>query len=388
MTVTQGLVAVAAAVATSIPEVAALVTHSTPTAVTPAVPTPPWGGLNCSASGTSSLFRRSGTLHETLTDFDEYDYRGLFFDPEKKFAFCFIPKVACSSWTDVFWKVFHDDADLAANGADRYTVGFLSQKAYGVDGYNKVFNDPDATRAVFVRDPLARFVSGFLNKCFLNHCRGTTEHEACSWRTLEERGQAIAISRAVEGIIKSKPEDVNSHYRHQSAQCGLQKHIKEYNVVGVMTKDGLAADAACLLEKAGLSHFNTRGPPDYLPYWEAPQDWDNTTHALGGLKLGSNFTEEEMLQRLFTKEAATKLMEWYKQDYELFNLPTPTWIEKATGEWYNEAPSGCHKVTEPITDSIVLSETVGPVWSLDYTRLLPEDEEDISKLMRAAGYFD
>lgn len=326
------------------------------------------------------------TSHADLTTFQDDDYRGLFFHPEKKFAFCFIPKVACSSWTDVLWKIFQDNRDGLPNGADRYTIGITSQKAFGVEGYNKVFNDPTATRAVFVRDPLARFVSGFLNKCFMGGCRGYTVRDACNWRTPEEVGKAIPISRAVEGIIRNTNlDEVNSHYRHQSSQCALKKHIREYNVVGVMTKDGLASEASCLMETAGLSRFNTRGPPEYLPYWEAPANWSDSNHALGGLKLESNFTEEDMLQRLFTKDAARKLIDWYREDYELFNLPEPAWVEHATGEWYRAVPDGCHKVTDAVTDSIALSETLGSVRGLK-AGPIRGDEDDIRKLVLMAGY--
>lgn len=47
----------------------------------------------------------------------------------------------------------------------------------------------------------------------------------------------------------------------------------------------------------------------------------------------SNEDEEAVLKKLYTKEAALRLVEEFRPDYELFHLPRPSWIESATGEW-------------------------------------------------------
>jgi len=54
----------------------------------------------------------------------------------------------------------------------------------------------------------------------------------------------------------------------------------------------------------------------------------------------SNTTADEhsMLQKLFTKEAALKLVRHYYRDYTTFHFPKePEWISGATGELYNVA---------------------------------------------------
>ena len=43
--------------------------------------------------------------------------------------------------------------------------------------------------------------------------------------------------------------------------------------------------------------------------------------------------ENDILKKPFTKEAALELMEKFRRDYDVFQLPVPEWIKSATGEW-------------------------------------------------------
>jgi len=51
--------------------------------------------------------------------------------------------------------------------------------------------------------------------------------------------------------------------------------------------------------------------------------------------------EEELLKRLFTVEAARKLMAHLEPDYQTFSLPEPAWVAEATGELYDTYDTGC-----------------------------------------------
>ena len=44
-----------------------------------------------------------------------------------------------------------------------------------------VFSDPNAVRAVFVRDPLERFASAFVNKCY-DEVQGFSSTPPCAFR--------------------------------------------------------------------------------------------------------------------------------------------------------------------------------------------------------------
>lgn len=54
-----------------------------------------------------------------------------------------------------------------------------------------------------------------------------------------------------------------------------------------------------------------------------------------GLGLDLDEREVTLLKKLFTKEAAMKLYAHLKEDYDTFHLPLPSWVNSATGEYYD-----------------------------------------------------
>ena len=73
------------------------------------------------------------------------------FMPSQRLAFCWIQKVGCSSFKKLF------DKAVPRADWDRVRQAHRSVQA--------IFNDPTWHKAVFYREPLARFASGWLDKC-------------------------------------------------------------------------------------------------------------------------------------------------------------------------------------------------------------------------------
>jgi len=250
--------------------------------------------------------------------------QGLFLHPPSQFAFCFIPKNGCTSWTQILHKLYYDD--ITVNKVD-YDIASLSLHEYGLENATQVFNDPKAVRAVMIREPLARFASAFLDKCIRDNCTD----KICIWR---KTNTSISFKTAVEGMLATDQRDLgdlNPHWSPQSDHCGLKKHLREYNLVVFETKDTYSTDAACMLDRAGLSR---------LDYYNETQKFWNRTHALKKDDV-SNAGEDELLKRLFTKEAARKLIAHLQEEYRTFNLSEPAWVAEATGELYNAYDTGC-----------------------------------------------
>merc|ERR1712007_242564 len=176
-----------------------------------------------------------------------------------------------------------------------------------------VFSNRNATRAVFVRDPIARFASAFLMLC-----ESGLTHENCPLQT--NFSKALTMKAAVEWASETDLWSANTHWRPQSAMCELRSRIEEYNIIGLYSKEHFAEDSACVLETAGLS--------EYTAYWETQIDSRNTFSS------GTSAEETALLQRLFTREGANSLFTSYKDDYATFKFPLPKWIEGATGELY------------------------------------------------------
>ena len=105
---------------------------------------------NMYASGTL-CHRDSWTKHNSC----------LIIHPPSKFAFCEIAKNGCSQWTTVLAKLFYDNINIKFSHFD---LSLRSFEKYGIEGLNSIFSDPDATKVVMIRDPLARFASAYLDK--------------------------------------------------------------------------------------------------------------------------------------------------------------------------------------------------------------------------------
>lgn len=273
---------------------------------------------------------------KNFNGFWDFGWQGLIAFPEQSFAFCTIPKNSCSSWLDVLEKIYFNDPDHSWSGDYQLRGKFTDAAARA-----NVFNNPVATRAVFLRDPIARLASAFLNKCASKEDECPINVEMCSIRKIV----AWALNAELD------PFHQNEHWVMQSHFCDLKERINEYTFIGFMTKATLSRDARCMLEEAGLAKFGTVFTDDAAP----------TNEAVG-------IKEEHVLMKLFTKDAATKLIEKYADDYNTFGLPRPDWVESATGEWYDKVPSDSNAKTHQ-------------------NRTMKEDEDDIVELASRFGYF-
>lgn len=243
------------------------------------------------------------------------EWLGMFVHPEYNFAFCPIQKNGCTAWTTTLNRML--TGNLSASYYWR--VANLSQEMFGgIAAIEKVFRNSHATRAVFVRDPLVRFASAYLNKCVLDE-RGRMQGH-CPLADGEYR-----FSRAVEYFLQQDMGTVNAHWSLQAYHCELHKRVKQFTVIGFMEKDKLASDATCLLKAAGLERFN------------AFEDESDGNHEVNPSMEG--MTEVEVLKNLFTPAAARAMIDHLIVDYDTFGFnKNPDWIADATGRWFDTVP--------------------------------------------------
>ena len=194
---------------------------------------------------------------------------------------------------------------------------------------------------MFVRDPLARFTSAYLHKCFDANC----SNAFCFPRFYQKprgqdqfvpKGQPISFRHALDWIMRSNVATIDGNFKLQSNRCGIDTGGLEnyFTVIGKMTKETLSSDADCIIEYANKSQYNiptkshksiprvgnTTTPP--LTFW-SPQ---------GGLNVKyRQENENEILKKLFTKEAAFELMEKFRRDYDVFQLPVPECLQLESG---------------------------------------------------------
>lgn len=272
---------------------------------------------------------------------DSLGIQFLYVDPELKFAFCPIEKDACSYFDQIMTRMLTRNTSyelpmlMPADFVKIYSVGAISQSRFGVDGIKQVFADPEATRAVFVRDPLHRFLSAFLNKCY-----NPTDDEAqgqagmSSMQNCPMYKDGIVFKDAVEWALASDMKDVNPHWKLQAYHCLLHKYIQSYNVIGVVSHD-LSADATCLFEKAGLDGYNHEFVLDDAG--RAKQERPENEKFRSSTKNGKS--GDDLLKLFFPPDVARKLIQHFAIEYSTFRFDSnPAWLEEATGEYYEIQP--------------------------------------------------
>jgi len=240
------------------------------------------------------------------------NYEGLYVNAEHQFAFCLIEKNACTEWNELLiGKLEGMDAQWAV------------QDVFNASVAQEVFSNPFSVRAVFVRDPLERFLSAFLSKC-TDEC----DNAFCFPRVVGGKTGAISFQEAIDWLVERDVAELDGHFRSQAHHCELYKRLHEYNVMGVMSARNLGTDASCLLENVGLQRLNVKGGNE--PYWPNMRDANATLE----------HETASLLQKYYTPETAQLVMQAYAVDYDLFGLVKPPWVDAATGEWIDQKTCG------------------------------------------------
>jgi hypothetical protein len=143
-------------------------------------------------------------------------FQGLFVDPAHKFAFCTIPKNAVTQWTTVLRNVYRNETKYGFT-MPAFGIARVSQGKHGIQAIQDIFESPNRTVAVMVRDTLARFASAYLmNKCFDWNCASSY----CLPR-IERKlspGEQISFRQALNWILSDTVNvfEIDRHWALQS----------------------------------------------------------------------------------------------------------------------------------------------------------------------------
>eukprot|EP00408_Alexandrium_pacificum_P044675 CAMPEP_0171255240 /NCGR_PEP_ID=MMETSP0790-20130122/52663_1 /TAXON_ID=2925 /ORGANISM="Alexandrium catenella, Strain OF101" /LENGTH=364 /DNA_ID=CAMNT_0011723183 /DNA_START=11 /DNA_END=1105 /DNA_ORIENTATION=+ len=286
---------------------------------------------------------------------------GLFVYPRADLAMCIIEKNGCSAWTTIWNKLTRNMLEIASPWYGVVPHHWSEESAASV------FNRTSTHRILWVRDPLERFLSGFLDKCVVRD----TEHSRhiCSFNWFKNGTSTHADqSRFPLSRVRAWFEDgngimdANTHFTTQASHCELTRRLKEYNIIGLMTKASFSRDASCILERVHQSVWNEQGGTDGKPFFTKPANptMDARRNA-------------EVLKKFYTREFAEFMMDIFREDYELFRLRKPEWVKHATGEWFHEQHEVVSGEQEPKSRDLEALEA-------------EEDEDDLLTLASRAGF--
>ena len=145
---------------------------------------------------------------------------------------CAIEKIGTKHWRKLF-EALNADSSLPANNM---THGQRVNQ-FRANGGKEPQPPPDAPKFVFLRDPLERFLSAYLDKCVSwhrveKHCEPLEVfHKNASDSLL----QGLSKQQKFAAYVDAMPLTWNLHFYPQSFYCdGLFRHLGDYDFVGTM----------------------------------------------------------------------------------------------------------------------------------------------------------
>ena len=186
--------------------------------------------------------------------------------PSHKLIFCDISKNGNQAFSDLLCSIARweeqphwlrrlasrwrssEDFELGCSWftSNPYSLGISDSRA----GRLVAHEEPGWTTAVFVRDPLDRFLSGYLSKCTEGHdpdrhvCRDVFGAERVTWE------QAVRRINATEGYLRDGTAE--DHFRLQSRFCNGTVGRGELDHYYVLDRETSRANVIDMLSHAGI----------------------------------------------------------------------------------------------------------------------------------------
>lgn len=242
----------------------------------------------------------------------------LYFPKPANFNLCLIEKAGTKEWRRMQCKFFHKDLDILKNMTPREASNCYLQ----TPGMNQ--RDSQSKQIIFLRDPLERFLSGFLDKCVRDkratgiHCEPLVVFKKSSGVVDEfipeyKTGVSFDASKLFEIYVDTFPLRWNIHFFPQSLFCGgLYSELPKYDFVGNM------GDKFYL----HLERFSNQFPilkPFMEDQFHLAQMGD---HNNGVETKAASHTES-----YYTPRTLRKVLEYMSIDYVMLGLPIPRWAE-------------------------------------------------------------
>ena len=231
-------------------------------------------------------------------------------------TFCSLEKVACTEWRAVGCNL---NKKMGPKNCQPPTENKPSQ---------------DAPKAVFLRDPLERFLSAFMDKCVNAHNRNKEQH--CEPKsiyrsdlmdrtneTLENLVEELLIDPRVmfEAYVDTLPLKWNLHFFPESLNCnGLFREIQNYDFVGHMGED-FYADLQAIGQRYGDNV--TQQIENSFKVNLRDENITRMAHLPNRERKAANRLEE-----FYNPRTLRRVLEYMSIDYVKLGLPIPEWAEE------------------------------------------------------------
>ncbi|XP_078370233.1 carbohydrate sulfotransferase 14-like [Oculina patagonica] len=174
---------------------------------------------------------------------------------EHKFLFCSVPKVACSNWKRVMMVLdgkANDSNDILHVNHKNFT--FLADLP-PLDAKRKL---QEYYKFMFVREPLARLLSAYKDKFFLNYSHNFHRRYGTKIVTLlrenaeaNSTGEDVSLKEFLQYVTESRVEDMNEHWMPFYELC--QPCAVSYDFIGSF--ENLESDAPQVLKELNVNEL-------------------------------------------------------------------------------------------------------------------------------------
>ena len=261
--------------------------------------------------------------------------RSFYVSRKHKIAFCAIPKVACTEFIRLmyrlegdehWWKDPHfrtDASTLLKKGDEREAEAIL--------------NDANWTKVAFLRDPATRALSAYLDKFVDSPSRGIHGNYGLRHFGRELNWTEFVDTLGSENTDRYKPEGLhvgsNAHWKPQRFHCSLEKFLTKYQFIG--RYESLRDHAEMLLRSLNLwDAYGSKGwghRDKRHRLMPKPSDSIPVRDSLFAQKAKHSTNADARKASYLTPSILSKLREIYAMDYEMLSQIGALGAEPTTG---------------------------------------------------------
>ena len=252
---------------------------------------------------------------------------------KEKMAFCVMEKNSCSMFKQIFKRIRGKKDYLST---DYTKIHYLPYRGLedisfnSIDKLNNIMNNNDMYFAAFIREPLERLVSGYIDKC--DKKRGVNLCDYARWSPRFEGmyGKWSSVKSSftpkfgiwADGLFNCPcwPE-TDWHFAPQFNFCNLYQYVDKYDIFRFenRTHRKIWMERAGIFDKYGKQGWKSGGNDGVSIVDFGPQKHSSTGASNEGEKYIKMYKDVD-------PDILATIIDHYRNDYIIFGIQMPQWM--------------------------------------------------------------